>query len=434
MNKKVAIRIEDKYIMERRVPIIPKHISLLIEKYGLDFYIESSAKRVYTDNEFRHAGAKVVSNIDEIPVVFGVKEMPPDIFREGFTYIFFSHTVKGQKHNMPELKMMVEKKVNLIDYEKIRDQDGKRTIFFGRYAGLAGMINTLWAFGQRMKSAGIDTPFVRLKQAYKYHSLAEAQSVIIAIKEEIETKGISSELCPLIIGITGYGHVGSGALEILKLLNPVEISPEDLLHFANSQKFSDRSVYICIFKECHLVKPEHGNIFELKDYYNNPHRYTNDFEKYIDKITILINSMYWDQRYPKLITIDYLKTNFSSAHKLKIIGDITCDPKGSVECTLECTTIEEPVYIYNPADDTKTTGFFGSGLCIMAVDILPSELPRESSEGFSEILVPYLPYIVTCDYTADYESLSLPDCIKKGLILHNGKFTPEFSYMNDFIK
>jgi alpha-aminoadipic semialdehyde synthase len=434
MNKKVAIRIEDKYHMERRVPVIPKHVTMLTENFGLEFYIESSAKRIFKDKEFVNAGARVVNNIEDIPVVFGVKEMPLDFFKEGGTYVFFSHTIKGQKHNMPDLKRMVEKKVNLIDYEKIRDNEGKRTIFFGRYAGLAGTINTLWAFGQRMSLSGIYTPFSKLNQAYKYSSLAEAESILIAIKEEIETEGLCSEICPMIIGITGYGHVGSGVREILGLLNPVEIKPDDLLKFDQLKRFSDRSVYICTFKENDLVKPNQGHVFELLDYYNNPDKYTGDFEKYIDKLTILINSMYWDQRYPKLVTIDYLKNNYCSDHKLQTIGDITCDPKGSIECTVECTTIEDPVYVFNPVDESKTSGFEGNGICVLAVDILPSELPRESSEGFSEMLIPYIPYIVTCDYKVDYNSLSLPDCIKKGLILHNGNFTPEFKYMEDFIK
>jgi saccharopine dehydrogenase (NAD+, L-lysine forming) len=433
MNKKVAIRIEDKYTMERRVPLIPKHVSYLNENFGLEFYVESSLKRVFTDKEFKYAGAKVVKSINDIPVVFGVKEMPASIFQEGFTYVFFSHTIKGQPANMPELKKMVEKKVNLIDYEKMRDEFDQRTIFFGRYAGLAGMINTLWAYGQRLNSLGIITPFLKLKQAYKYHSLAEAESTIIAIKEEIETKGLPENICPLTIGITGYGHVGSGVKEILKLLNPVEIAPEYLLELENSKKYSDRTIYITTFRENVLVKPTGNFEFELQDYYSHPEKYVSDFEKYFCKLSILVNSMYWDKRYPKLITAERMKDIYSENHKLKTIGDITCDPKGSIEFTLECTTIEDPVFIFNPEEGTKKSGFTGKGICILAVDILPSELPRESSEGFSSALLQYIPDIVTCDYSVKYEDLKLPLSIKKGLILHNGRFTPEFQYMEEFI-
>jgi saccharopine dehydrogenase (NAD+, L-lysine-forming) len=434
MNNKVAIRIEDKYAMERRVPIIPKHVSYLKEKFGLDFYIESSSKRVFTDKEFEIAGAKVVSSICDIPVVFGVKEMPSGIFQEGFTYVFFSHTIKGQSANMPELKKMVEKKVNLIDYEKMRDDQDRRTIFFGRYAGLAGMINTFWAFGQRLNVLGITTPFLKLKQAYRYHSLAEAESTILAIKEEIETEGLPREICPLTIGITGYGHVGSGVKEILGLLNPVELSPEELLELENSKKFSDRSIYITTFRENNLVRPAGNFEFELQDYYRHPEKYIGDFEKYISKLSILVNSMYWDKRYPKLITAEHLKAIYSSEHKLKTIGDITCDPEGSIEFTLKCTTIEDPVFIYDHEIGSLKSGFKGRGICVLAVDILPSELPRESSEGFSSALLRYIPDIVKCDYSVNYDELNLPASIKKGLILHNGKFTPEFTYMEEFIK
>ena len=434
MNKKVAIRIEDKYALERRVPVIPKHVSYLKEKFGLDFYIESSPKRVFTDTEFEEAGANIVDSIKDIPVVIGVKEMPVDIFQKGFTYVFFSHTIKGQSYNRPSLKRMVEKKVNLIDYEKMRDSDDRRTIFFGRYAGLAGMINTLWAYGQRLKSQGINTPFSKLKQAYKYSALAEAESVILAINEEIEENGLSPEICPLTIGVTGYGHVAQGAMEILELLKPTKILPQELLQLKQSKKYSDRTIYVTTFKEEHLVKPVGNFDFNLQDYYQHPERYSSDFEKYIDSFSILVNSMYWDKRYPKLITVEYLKNNYSENHKLKTVGDITCDPKGSIEFTVECTTIEDPVFVFDPVKEHKHSGFDGDGICVLAVDILPSELPRESSEGFSAALLEYIPEIVSCDYSVDYELLQLPLSIKKGLVLHNGSFTPEFRYMEEFIK
>ena len=38
------------------------------------------------------------------------------------------------------LKKMMALKCNLIDYERIVDEQNKRLIFFGRYAGMAGMI------------------------------------------------------------------------------------------------------------------------------------------------------------------------------------------------------------------------------------------------------------------------------------------------------
>jgi alpha-aminoadipic semialdehyde synthase len=128
MNKTLAIRHEDKYLMERRASITPAHVEILTKK-GLTVLVESSEKRVFTDEEYRKAGATVTKDISSSPVVFGVKEMPMDIFEENKTYIFFSHTIKGQEYNMPLLKKMIEKKINLIEYEKVADEQKRRLIF-----------------------------------------------------------------------------------------------------------------------------------------------------------------------------------------------------------------------------------------------------------------------------------------------------------------
>ncbi len=210
MNNLIGIRLEDKYLMERRVAIIPKHAKKLIEEQGLNIIVQKSPKRIFTHEEFEAAGAKIVDNVDAAPVIFGVKEMPIDFFEEGKTYIFFSHVIKGQSYNMPMLKKMMEKKVNLIEYEKVADEMGRRLIFFGRFAGLAGMINSLWSMGQRLKEYGYETPFLKIQQSHKYNSLEEAKAVISEVGQQIAEEGLPEELTPLTIGFTGYGNVSNG--------------------------------------------------------------------------------------------------------------------------------------------------------------------------------------------------------------------------------
>ncbi len=435
MNKKVALRYEDRYLMERRVAITPSHVAELIKKHNLEFYVEKSEKRVFKDNEYAQSGAKITDNIEDIPVVFGVKEMPNDLFQPNHTYIFFSHTIKGQPYNMASLRKMVKQKINLIDYEKVRDEHGRRTIFFGKYAGLAGMINSLWTLGQRLKAKGIETPFASLKQSHLYHSLDEAKTEISRAGMDIVKNGLPEELTPVVIGITGYGNVAGGANEILSLLPTKEISPKALLELKNSGQLPNNVLYKVIFKEKHLAKHiKKDKAFNLQEYYNHPEKFVGTFEQYADKLTLLINAMYWDTRYPRLISNNYLKYNYSNEHKLIAIGDITCDPKGSIECTIDCTTIENPVFVFDAKTGNKTDGFEGEGISLMGVDILPSELPRESSEGFSNALFDFVNKIVTCDYSKPFSELQLPPPIKRGLILHNGNFTPEFKYMEDYIK
>lgn len=434
MKKIIAIRHEDKYKMERRAALTPQHVKQIVEQ-GIEVLVESSEKRVFADEEYANAGAKVTKDISSSSLVFGVKEMPIDYFEANKTYVFFSHTIKGQEYNMPLLKNMVEHKINLIEYEKIANEKGQRLIFFGRFAGLAGMINSLWSYGQRLDKLGVSNCFGSLKQSHKYNSLEEAREAIKAISEQIKSKGLNSEAGPLIIGITGYGNVSKGAQEISDLLPIEEISPAELLQKSKENSFALDKVYKVIFKEADLSTTIDENAeFELQDYYNHPEKYKNQFEQYIPHLSILMNCMYWDDRYPRIVTKDFLAELYKNDHRLKVIGDVTCDPDGSIEATHIGTAIEDPVFVYNPTTRTPEMGFEGEGVLIMSVDILPSELPRESSEAFGDALVNYVKQLAEADYNTSFETLDIPPAFKRALILHKGNLTPDFKYMTDFLK
>ena len=431
MSNFIGIRHEDKYVMERRAPLTPKHVERLIKNKKLDFVVQTSEKRVFTDEEYIQAGARIATDLKECSVIFGVKEMPVSFFEADKTYIFFSHVIKGQSYNMPMLRKMMETKCNLIDYERVVDEQGKRLIFFGRYAGLAGMINSLWSMGLRLKEAGYKTPFEQIRQAHQYSSLAEVREVISAVGQEIAEKGMPEELRPFTVAFTGYGNVSQGAQEIIGLLPVKEISPEKLLLLKQRSKLPDNLIYKVVFKEEHLVEPINENEnFDLHEYYKSPEKFKSKFEQYIPYIDMLINCIYWDARYPKLVTKDYLQKLFESGTpKLRVIGDISCDVHGSVECTEKGTEIEDPIFVYHPDSRTHTMGHTGNGVLVMSVDILPSELPRDSSAGFADVLINYVKAIADCDFNDDFEALDLPRAIKSALILHRGELTPQYKYL-----
>ena len=69
----------------------------------------------------------------------------------------------------------------------------------------------------------------------------------------------------------------------------------------------------------------------------------------------------------------------------------------------------------------------------MAVDILPSELPRESSIAFSDALFKYVKAIAQADYNVPFDKLELPMPIKRALILHKGELTDDFKYINKYL-
>ena len=435
MSKYIGIRHEDKYAMERRAPLTPKHVERLINTKKLDIVVQTSPKRIFTDEEYIKAGAVVAYDLKNCDVIFGVKEMPESFFETGKTYVFFSHVIKGQPYNMPMLRKMMEMKCNLIDYEKVIDEQGKRLIFFGRYAGLAGMINSLWSMGLRLKEYGYETPFLKITQARHYHSLAEARDAISMVGQEIAEKGLPRELRPFTVAFTGYGNVSQGAQEILGLLPVKEISPAKLLDLEKREHLPNNLIYKVVFKEEDLVEPvEAGAGFDLHDYYANPQHYRSTFGQYLPHLSMLINCVYWDARYPRLITREQLAGLFREGRpKLTVVGDISCDVNGSVEFTAKATEIEDPIFVYEPFLQSITMGHQGEGMLVMAVDILPSELPRDSSYGFSDVLINFVKPIADCDFTEAYEELDLPRAVKKALILHNGELTPDYKYLEEFV-
>ena len=431
----LGIRREDKNRWERRVPLIPGHVQELKKKHGVETQIQSSEIRVFFDREYRDIGAQVRDDLSLCSVVFAVKEIPIDVFERGKTYVFFSHTIKGQKHNMPMLKKMMDMGCTLIDYERIVDKNGKRLVFFGRFAGLAGMVDTLWIFGQRLKWENIETPFGEIKQAIHYEDLEDIKKHLIKVGRKIETRGLPESLTPLVIGFTGYGHVSIGAQEILDVLPVKEIKPDEIESIYKNP--SNKVIYKVVFREEHMVEPvSPGKKFDLQDYYDHPERYRPAFERYIPYLSILMNCVYWSARYPRLVTKEYLKKSFKNKEnlRLKAIGDISVDINGAIEFTEKTTSPDNPVFVYNPITDTIKDGYKGDGVVVMAVDNLPCELPRESSQSFSENLLRFVPDIMKADFTvSDFDKLALPSEIKNAVILYQGKLTPNYNYINKYL-
>ena len=263
MKNKIGIRLENKNIWEKRVPIVPNDMKDLKNKESIDFVVQSSSIRAFKDEDYHKIGVKVTPDIDEANVIFAIKEIPLPVIEAQKTYIFFSHTIKGQKHNMPMLKKIMERESTLIDYEKVINDQGFRLIFSGNWAGLAGMIEILWGFGQRVKSnKNVDNPFLRIKHTWEYESLDSARKAVSEVGKEIIDKGLPKELVPLVIGFAGYGHVSRGAQEILDILPVKEIYPKNIKEISDNP--SNKCIYKVVFKEHDMVEPIlKEDIFEL---------------------------------------------------------------------------------------------------------------------------------------------------------------------------
>ena len=68
------------------------------------------------------------------------------------------------------------------------------------------------------------------------------------------------------------------------------------------------------------------------------------------------------------------------------------------------------------------------------MDILPTELPRDSSEAFSEILAPFVPTIAKADLGVPLEKLALPAEMLRAIIVHHGQLTPDWAHLESHLK
>jgi alpha-aminoadipic semialdehyde synthase len=427
---------ETKNKWERRVPLIPPDIAGLISRLGIQVSVQPSPNRIFEDKLFVEAGAQVTNDLNACGMIFGIKEIKPDDLLPEKCYLFFSHTIKGQSYNMPMLQRLLDLKCTLIDYEKIANEKGMRLIYFSFHAGVAGIIDTMWSFGRLMEWSGISSPFTRLKQTIAYDGMHQAEVEFQEIGEIIRKEGLAAENSPLVIGVTGYGNVARGVHHLLDLLPMQQIEPAELKSFVENKQFDPKTVYSVVFKEKDMVEStEESSDFNLQHYYDQPHLYRSQFEQYLPYLKILVNASYWDTPYPRHVTRESIRRlyNGGDTPSLRVIGDISCDIEGGVEITLKATDPGNPYFTYNTINDSIMDNLSDAGPLIMAVDNLPSELPRDASIYFSSILKTLIPDLVKTNYTRDFVEIDLPDHLKKAVIVHRGELTPEYQYLKDYL-
>lgn len=429
--KSLLIRAEDKNIWERRAPIVPQDLKKILAQTGVAAFVQKSGIRFFPEKDYTAAGAQLCDDMTPGDIIVGIKEIPEHKLIANKIYLFFSHTIKGQKYNMPMLKKIIDNGSTLIDYEKVSDARGRRLIFFGRYAGDAGAIDILWLMGEYWHHHEITTPLTQFKQAIHYHSVAEAQNYLIEIGDQIKKQGLPQAISPVVIGILGYGNVSTGAQQIFNCLPIERIEPADL----KSLKANAKKVYLAIFKEEHLVKHKENQPFELQDYYQQPQNYVSQFDQYLPYLTIIVNAIYWDSRYPRFVTWDSLQKLYESNEKVKLngIADISCDVNGAIECNVKTTNSGIPAYLCDPRTKSIVAGHQGDGIVILAIDNLPCELPHDSSIFFSHQLKPFIPNILQADYDKPLTESGLCPEIQKAVIVYHGELTPPYQYLKQYL-
>ena len=384
---------------DRRVVFTPEELVRLQQYYPeAKIKVEASDIRVFDDAAYQEVGLDVTTDMSDCNVLIGVKEVPTEALIPNKKYFFFSHTIKKQVHNRKLLQAILTKNIELYDHETIVDAQNRRLIGFGRYAGIVGAYNGLRGFGIK----------------YELFHLPKAET--LNGKEALIAKLKRQTLPPIKIVLTGKGKVGMGAKEILDGIKIKEVSVDNFLN-----KNYSEPVYVHI-DVLDYNKRKDGTVLDNQDFYKNPKEYVSDFERFTKAADVLITGHFYGNDSPYILTQEMLKANDC---KIKVVADISCDVGGPIACTLKASTIADPFFGYLPLENKEVSYTHPGSIMVMSVDNLPCELPKDASEGFGEM---FMQHVIPAFFNGDKDGI-----LQRAKITENGKLTPRFAYLQDYV-
>jgi alanine dehydrogenase len=403
--KNVPMRIgvirEGKNPPDKRVPLTPEHcVELMRTHPGTEVHVQPSEVRAFSDKDYEDLGITLSEDLSHCDVLMGVKEVPIDMLIPGKKYFFFSHTFKEQPYNRKLLKAILDKKIQLIDYEILKDKNGHRIIGFGRYAGIVGAYKAFRGWGELYET-------YQLKPT---HASADKKELERELKKVVLPKNFKMVM-------TGEGRVGKGAREIVDLLDIRQVSPESYL---NDQH--DGPVF-CQLDAQDYTKAKDGSEWLKEHFYEHPEDFENNFYRFAKESDMYIACHYWDSEAPLILSKEDLA---EPDMRIRFISDVSCDILEPIASTLRPSTIADPFYGYDPKTGKevpfKTPGSIG----VQAVDNLPCELPRDASMDFGRALLDKVfPHLLGPDPDKVIERASETNL--------EGELTPEYEYLKDYV-
>lgn len=399
---KLGILREGKTPPDKRVPLTPSQCKILLGDYpNLEIYVKASEVRAIPDEAYKAEGLPVVDDLSHCDILIGVKEVNIDELIPNKKYLFFSHTYKKQPYNRKLLQAILDRKIQLIDYEILTDSKDRRIIGFGRYAGIVGCYNGFLAYG---KKHGL----YDLKPAHKCADRVEMEAELKKISLPANTKIVA----------TGFGRVGNGAREIFKKLALKEVKPDDFL----TNTFNE-PVFTHLRVENYFAK-ENGQPFDKKAFFQSGEGHVSTFKRYLKTANMYVACHYWDSSSPFIFTREDLK---DPAIKTSVVSDISCDIDGPVASTLRPSTIADPLYGYDPVSEKEVDFMQKGAIGVQAVDNLPCELPKDASEDFGNELIEH---VFPALFGADPDRI-----IERGSETNlEGNLMPDYAYLEDYLK
>lgn len=410
---KIGIIREGKIPHDQRVPFTPEQCKFIQDHFSAGVVVQPSDWRNYKDEEYSAKGIKLQEDLSDRDIIMGIKEVPVAELIAGKKYLFFSHTIKKQPHNQKLIKALLNKKIQMIDYETLTDEHFNRIIGFGHYAGIVGAYNGILGYGLR------------------YNIFQTKRAIECRDKEELLDELKKIHLPNLKIIVTGNGRVANGAIELLGLLHIRRVTAFEFANYTfREPTYTQLHSYDYYERTAPSNSPKGGELHsstpsprEGRDglFYSHPELFHSAFMKYTRSCDLLIHCAFWDPRAPKLFTKEEMR---SPEFGISVIADVTCDINGSIPSTTKPSTIAEPFYGYDAKTEKITEPFSKDAITVMAIDNLPCELPRNASEDFGkELIDKVLPALLVKDETK---------LIERGTIVKDGKLMERFEYLKDY--
>ena len=398
-NMKFGIIRERKNPPDRRVVLSPEACQKVLSKHkNAEIIVEPSTIRAFSDDAYKKAGLTVASKMEECDVLIGVKEVPIENLIPNKKYFFFSHTIKKQPYNRDLLQAILEKNIEFYDHEVITNQKEQRLVAFGRYAGIVGAYNGFRTYGLKYKS--FELP--------KAEELADQQALIAQLK--------TIKLPNIKVLLTGRGRVGNGSRVMLDGMGMRRVNVTEYL----KEDFQE-PVY-CQIDASEYNKRKDGVRGNKTDFFANPEEYKSNFFRFAKVTDLYIAGHFYGQGAPYLYTREDAK---QPGFKIKVVADISCDIDGPVASTIKSSTIEDPIYGYDPQSESESNFTNPNAIAVMAVDNLPCELPRDASLGFGEAFVKN---VIPAFFNGDAKGV-----LHRARMTQNGRLTARYRYLQDYV-
>ena len=397
---KIALIKETKIPVDNRVALAPGQVAELQRRFPQhQIVVQSSDIRAFSDEEYRAEGVTVVADVSDADILFGIKEAKIESLIPDKQYFFFGHIAKMQAYNRPLLQAFIQKHITFCDYEYLVDDNNIRVCAFGWWAGVVGVYYTLRGYGLKHGLYELPAPDRR----FTLDRLLEL------------LKGISLPTLKLLV--TGAGRVSHGAQYVLDNIGAHRLSEDAYLSGEPVEGLS-----YCVADVDRLVKRKDGASFSWDDFTRNARAYESDFLRFARQTDVLICAHFWGPDAPVYLTEEDLRRDDL---RIRMIGDVTCDIKGSIKSTIRSSTHDDPYYDYNPVTGQEEPAFCSdSNISVMAVDTCPNALAMDTSAYFGSMLIQHV-----------FEPLlkgEPSEVINRSMILKEGKLTERFAYLKEF--